>query len=103
MVIALLGSCTTENDARVATREHWEEALKEDHLRVKFTKPCLFSLTGDEQDSVIEEIVVPISASSAPNHLYIRTGEKYRAFAKYDFKTCAFLQEKLKELQAARK
>ena len=49
-------------------------------------------------DGVMDEIVVPISASQSPDHIFVRTGNAYRAFAKYEHKLCSFIQDNLKSL-----
>ncbi len=98
LVVALLGNCHTENDARIATKERWEKALKGDHLRIQFAKPRRFAVTGEPPEVEADEIVVPISASQIPDHIFVRSGNTYRAFAKYEYKICAFIQDSLKSL-----
>jgi hypothetical protein len=97
LVIALLGDCHTENP-RKATKEQWDNALKGDHLRVQFAKPRKFAVSGEPEEVDADEIVVPISASQAPDCVYVRSGDGYRAFAKYEYKICSFIQENLKSL-----
>lgn len=98
LVVALLGNCHSESGPTVATKERWEKALKGDHLRIQFAKPRRFAVTGEPAEVEAEEIVVPISASQAPDHIYVRSGKTYRAFAKYEFKICSFIQDNLKFL-----
>jgi hypothetical protein len=38
------------------------------------------------------------SAMQSPDFIFGRSGKTYRAFAKFQFKMCAFIQERLKEL-----
>jgi hypothetical protein len=97
LVVALLGNCTSESGDRVATNENWKKVLKGDHVRVQFAEPRKFGVTG-EREVEADEILVPISASRSPDHIFVRTGNTYRAFAKYDHKTCSFIQESLKAL-----
>jgi hypothetical protein len=99
LAIALLGSCSTENDARIATKERWEKALSGDHLRVRFAKPRVFLVTGENPTADVEEILVPVSPT---DHVFIRKGDTYRAFAKFDPKTCGLIQESLKQLGQSR-
>src|SRR5262245_51896634 len=47
LVVALLGNCSSESGATVATKERWEKALKGDHLRIHFAKPRRFAVTGE--------------------------------------------------------
>ena len=84
LVVALLGNCSSESGATVATKERWEKALKGDHLRIQFVKRRQFAVTGEPPEVVADEIVVPISASQSPDHIFVRNGSTYRAFAKFD-------------------
>ena len=101
LVVALLGSCTSDSSLHVGTKEHWEKALKGNHLRVQFEKPRRFAVTGHrpgEAEVEADEILVPISASQGPDHIFVRTGTTYRAFTKYQFKIRKFIQDNLQEL-----
>lgn len=98
LVVALLGNCSSESGPTIATKEGWEKALTRDHLLVQFAKPRLFMVTGEPPEVKADEIVVPISPSDSPDHIFVRTGKSYRAFAKYDHKICSFIQENLKLL-----
>jgi hypothetical protein len=101
LVVALLGSCTSDSSLHVGKKEHWEKALKGDHLRVQFEKPRRFAVTGNRPGGAeVEayEILVPISASQGPDHIFVRTGNGYRAFTKYQFKIRKFIQDNLQEL-----
>jgi hypothetical protein len=99
LVVALLGNCSSASGATVATKERWENALKALHLRIQFANPRRFAVTGDSPEVEVEEIIVPISASRAPDHIYVRSGTTYQAFAKYEHKICSFIQDNLKSLQ----
>src|SRR6516225_2507213 len=46
LVVALLGSCTSDSSLHAGTKDHWEKALKGDYLRVRFEKPRRFAVTG---------------------------------------------------------
>jgi hypothetical protein len=101
LVVALLGSCTADSSLHVGTKEHWEKALKRDHLRVQFEKPRRFAVTGGRPgggEMEADEILVPISTSQGPDHIFVRAGNTYRAFAKYQHKICKFIQDELREL-----
>ena len=94
----MLGSCSAENDAKIANKERWEKALKGDHLRVTFAKPRLFSVNADESALNALEILAPIGASKRPDHIFVRNGDRYRAFAKYDPQICGVLMKQLERL-----
>jgi hypothetical protein len=96
LVVALLGNCTSASGA--ATKEQWEKALKGDHLRIEFARPRKFAVTGEQKEVEAYEILVPISASQSPDHIFVRTGNTYSAFAKYQHKMCKFIQDNLKDL-----
>src|SRR5262249_38373859 len=99
LVVALLGSCNSESGATIATKERWEKALQGTHLRIRFAKARVFGVTAGEPPQVkAEEIVVPISASQSSDHIFVRSGKSYRAFAKYEPKMCFFIQDRLKLL-----
>ena len=58
LVVALLGNCSTESGATVATQERWEKALKGDHLRIQFAKPRRFAVTGEPPEVAAEKTKV---------------------------------------------
>lgn len=98
LVIALLGSCTFEIDAAKVTKKRWEKALKGDHLRIQFAKPRTFEVTSKVE---AEEIVVTLSETLMPNGVYVRNGNRYRGFTKYQFDICSFIQGRMKGLLEA--
>ena len=103
LVVALLGSCTSDSSLHVGTKEHWEKALKGNHLRLQFEKPRRFAVPqrpGEEVEA--DEILVPISASKIPDHIFVRTGNTYRGYTKYHHKICKFIQDELQELPGRR-
>lgn len=103
LAVALLGSCHAETTLQVGKKEHWDEALKRDHILVMFSKPRVFSM-NDQQDSAQESelhasvILVPIGPSSSPNHIYVRSGDRYRAFSKYEHEICDAFQKQLQSM-----
>src|SRR4051812_8451851 len=50
LTVALLGSCSAETTLHFGNKEHWDEALKGDHLLVRFAKPQVFPW-NDPRDS----------------------------------------------------
>jgi hypothetical protein len=95
LVIALLGSCA-DGGQRDKAKEEMKQALKSNHIRVQFSKPRAFAVTGTLKTVEADEIVVPISASAAPAHIYVRSGTTYMSFAKYEFKIELCIREALK-------
>jgi len=98
LVVALLGNCHAESGPSAATKERWANALKGDHLRIQFARPRKFAVTGEPGEVEADEIVVPISAAQSPDYIHVRSGNTYRAFAKYEHRMCSFIQESLKSL-----
>jgi hypothetical protein len=103
LAVALLGSCHTETTLHFGKKENWDEALKGDHILITFAKPRVFSV-NDQQDSAKEseleaaEILVPIGPNSSPKAIYVRSGERYRAFAKYEFQILDAFQKQLRSM-----
>jgi hypothetical protein len=87
LTVALLGSCSFEGDG---AKEQWENALKGDHLRIKFPKSRSF------------EINLENKATALPKQILVRNGTIYRSFAKHDPKICFFIQDQLKALSSGR-
>ncbi len=107
LAIALLGSCHTETTLHVGTKEHWNEALKGNHILVTFTKPRLFSMS-DQQDSSKEcelratEILIPIGRYASPEQIYVRSDDHYRTFSKYEPRICDAFQKTLQHITLPR-
>jgi hypothetical protein len=97
LLVAVLGTCSVEADEKTAT-EGWEKALEGDHLRVRFAKPRTFLVNVEKEEVEAEEILVPISVTSLPNRIYVRSGKSYRAFAKHETQICFFIQGRLKSM-----
>jgi hypothetical protein len=62
-----------------------------------------FAVTGELPEAEADEILVPISASQAPEHVFVRSGRTYRAFARYEHRICTFIQDNLDPLPARRR
>ena len=99
LIVALLGSCSADASS-IATKERWENALKGFHLRVKFAKPRKFAVVGapEGKELEVDEILAPFSGGAAPPWVFVRSGDGYRAFSKYEFKICSFILEDLRSL-----
>jgi hypothetical protein len=94
LIVALLGSCTADASS-IATKERWETALKGNHLRVKFAKPRKFAVTGPPEDKEVEVDEILANFPNPP-YVFVRTGDGYLAFSKYQFKIASFIFEDLK-------
>jgi hypothetical protein len=99
LTVALLGSCSFEGDG---AKEQWENALKGDHLRIKFPKSRSFEINLENKEVAAEEILLPMSATALPKQILVRNGTIYRSFAKHDPKICFFIQDQLKALSSGR-
>ncbi|MGI8981220.1 MAG: hypothetical protein ACR2FY_18495 [Pirellulaceae bacterium] len=98
LLVAVLGTCSVEADGKIANQETWEKALTESHLRARFAKPRTFLVNVEEKEVEAEEILVPISAATMPNRIYVRNGKTYRAFAKHESQICFFIQGRLQAM-----
>lgn len=86
LTLALLGSCSAETTFHVGKKENWDKALKGDHVLVKYPKPRLISVNhGEDGDLEAQEILVPIGPNSRPGHIFVRNGDRFRTFSKYEF------------------
>jgi hypothetical protein len=97
LLVAVLGTCSVEADEKTAT-EGFKKAMEEGHLRVKFVKPRTFLVDVEQKEVEAEEILVPISAATMPDRIYVRNGKTYRAFAKHEPQICFFIQGRLKAM-----
>jgi hypothetical protein len=103
LAVALLGSCHTETTLVAGKKELWVEALKGDHILVAFAKPRVF-MVNDQQDSGKEselhasQILVPIGPYSSPKQIYVRSGDRYRTFSKYEFQISEAFQKQLQNM-----
>jgi len=95
LLVAVLGTCSVEADEKTAT-EGFKKATEESHLRVRFAKARTFLVDVEEKKVEAEEILVPISAATMPDRIYVKNGKNYRAFAKHEPQICFFIQERLK-------
>jgi hypothetical protein len=103
LALTLLGSCHAETTLHFGKKEHWDEAAKGDHILIVFAKPRLFSMNdqqNSEKESELEaaEILIPIGPNSSPKQIYIRNGDRYRAFSKYEFQICDMFQKQLQNM-----
>jgi hypothetical protein len=98
LAVALLGSCSLEDGVEIACKERWEEALNGEHILVSYPKPRLFSVNADESDLYALEILVPIGPAKRPDHIFVRDGDWYRAFAKYDSELCTAFMKQLERM-----
>lgn len=106
LALELLRSADTENDQSVATEDRFTRAQQTAHLRLTFTQPVKVAFrfsgrftTGPAtlQTVEISELMIPISSTSFPDHIFVREREKIRAFAKYRAPQAQALQDVLKK------
>jgi 3-deoxy-D-arabino-heptulosonate 7-phosphate (DAHP) synthase len=84
--LALLGCCTAHGTDRA--KEYWDRSLKGDHVRVRYARPRLFTLTGEQPKVWVDEIVVSVPTEGAePTHVVVRSGKEYHWYSKYDHET----------------
>ena len=90
LALEALRSSTYEADATVATLERWTRAQAGAHIRVSFGEPRTVALTvsttgpAREQPVDFSELIIPISPTRLPDHILVRSGDRVRAFAKFD-------------------
>ena len=92
LTLALLGNCAADGGDRA--REYWDRSLKGDHVRVRYARPRLFTLTGEQRNVWVDEIVVSVSPERAePTYVVVRKGNEYHWYSKYDHETLSQFQK----------
>lgn len=81
MVLTLLGTCSVERDA---TRQEWNTALQDEHLRVRYPRPRILTASIERPRFEAVDLILTGSATTAPKYLYVRSGDSYRALSKFD-------------------
>ena len=95
--LALLESCTYENDEAVANAKVWNQYEGQAHLAVLFEPARDVRVRGTT--IAITELMIPIIAKDfAPPYLFVRTDGRIRAFCKHDCLKTMALQEELSGL-----
>ncbi len=61
----------------------WQKLATAGYVRVVFPKPRVIKGAGNNPEVVVEEILIPISATKQPDYVLTRVGQTYRAF--FDF------------------
>lgn len=80
-VIEFLGSCSTETAPRGGgdyTKDDWKTARSGEHFHIVFCKPQTVRVM--DAPVAVDELVFSSGA------IWVRSGDKFRRFAKYDFK-----------------
>jgi hypothetical protein len=86
LTLALLGNCAADGSEHA--KEYWDKSLEGDHVRVRYAKPRLFTLTGEHPNVWVDEIVVSVSSERwEPPYVVVRTGKEYHWYSKYDHET----------------
>jgi hypothetical protein len=104
LILAVLGSCSVE---RESNKGEWDEAVKHDqlrvrpdHLRVRFSGPRTINLNVEKERFEVDELVVTGSATTLPDWILARCGDRYHAFSKYNPHIWFLMQQQvLKGLQ----
>jgi hypothetical protein len=91
----LLRSCT---HSATASEEDWLKALHKCHLDIKFTTPRNLIVNRSEKITVAEMLITFPLASGG---IWVRSGERYTHFAKFDPQLCIKIQELLGEAKPA--
>lgn len=100
LALAMLGTCSVGSQA---TKDRWSQALQGDHVRIAYAAPRPVGVSVGIEDEVlyVSEIVLPMSGEKFPDHIFVRCGDDYRAFAKYAPQEAMLLQAFLKESKKA--
>ena len=92
LTLALLGNCLADGTDRA--KEYWDKSLKADHVRIRYAKSRLFTLTGEHPNVWVDEIVVSISPDrTQPTYVVVRTGKQYHWYSKYNHETVSQFQK----------
>jgi hypothetical protein len=85
--------------SQAASEKRFEGGLRTNHLRLNFRPSYRFSTTSPASEQTVEliELLIPISASSLPDYVFMRERGRLRAFAKYHRQSAQALQEMLKQ------
>jgi hypothetical protein len=97
--VSLLASCcySSLHDSSTNTL-HFEDAMKQSHLRIIFPKPQIVEVQLDEKMKVkVKELVITLPLASAA--IWVRSDDSTSYFAKFTPETLFKLQASLKEAQ----
>jgi hypothetical protein len=86
--LELLASCSYST---ASTEEDWAKVFRQCHLHVRLPRPRTVAV-GDDKVKV-EELLISFPTNSGG--IWVRSGEDFTYFAKFDFTVCKRLQELL--------
>ena len=100
--LALLRTASYEADQSISTEERFQRVRQDANIHIIFSKPqeitVRASTTGPavDDDLMLSEMLIPISASNWPDYVFVRDRNTVRAFAKYSPESAQALREMLK-------
>jgi RNA polymerase sigma factor (sigma-70 family) len=100
LALAMLGSCSVEAGEEADVGERWKQLLKGEHLHIGYASPRPVGVDAAEGEFEASEILIPLPPEGMPDHVYVRVGDRYRAFANCTPQTCQLLYDAL-ELKPA--
>ena len=87
--VKMLGSCSSSCPS---SEKDFESLFKQCHLHVKFAKPR--EVTADRKKIRVDELIVSFPTNTGG--IWVRTGEDYHYFTKFQHEPCLEIQELLK-------
>jgi hypothetical protein len=88
--IKLLSSC---HSSCASKEDDFEKIFRQCHLHVKFSKPQKVT-AGPTQKMKVDELVVSFPTNTGG--IWVRSGEDYNYFTKFEYKHCLALHELMK-------
>ena len=87
--VKMLGSCSSSCPS---SEKDFESLFKQCHLHVKFAKPR--EVTADRKKIRVDELIVSFPTNTGG--IWVRTGEDYHYFTKFEHEPCLEINELLK-------
>jgi RNA polymerase sigma factor (sigma-70 family) len=78
-----LGPLTGGQAPAFATAERWQQLQKTGHVVIRFPSSKVFKKVAGNPEVEVTDILVPVSSTRAPDFIFTRSGDTYRAF--FDF------------------
>ena len=89
VAVKMLASCSSSCPS---SEKDFESLFKQCHLHVKFAKPR--EVTADRKKIKVDELIVSFPTNTGG--IWVRTGEDYHYFTKFEHEPCLEIQELLK-------
>jgi uncharacterized protein (TIGR03067 family) len=101
---AMLGDCSSEltgtgKGKPFATGELWDRLEQSGHVTVTFAGARIFKGVGNNAEVTVEAILIPVSASKAPDYVLVRHGKTYLAFFAFRDEQAAELRKFIADLK----